>query len=1367
MSKHRYVGGIISSTLPTPSQASASGVWTLDEAQYYQKQGNWPSGSGADPYFQNTTLLLHGDGTNGAQNNTFLDSSTNNFTITRNGNTTQGAFNPYVGPGNWSNYFDGTGDYLTAPANAAYAFGTGDFTVEAWVYPVIRNATYGSQIAGPHAYTVSADWLFIINTAGNLYFQISSSSTGAQTSTSTVPLNSWSHVVVVRLSGTVTFYINGVAAGSGSYTTSVANTQALGIGAANNGNAATALTGYISNLRIVKGTAVYTSAFTPSTTPLVATTQTVLLTCNNNGFIDQSAANNTLTRNGDTRVSKFSPFTLYQVTPASYSGYFDGTGDYLSAPTSSVQLGAQEFTFETWVYFSEVANDRTLIYWNGNTSGNAALHVRTISARWALWISQNGSSWAIQQNALGSTIVAGQWYHVAVVRAGNNVRMFVNGTDITSGGYTLSGSLMTTYTLNQIGVYNSAFYYMQGSLSNFRIVSGTAVYTANFTPPTSALTTTTTVPSNQSNSVSFDGSGDYLNIATSTAFGIGTGDFTIEYWVYFNSLSGTPVVFDMRSSGADTMLSDYYNGSGNPVLYYNSANLLVSSGVVAVGSWNHIVWVRSGTTITSYVNGVARGTATSSANFGTTQPFRIGANITPGAYVNGYISNFRFVKGAAVYTSNFTPSTTPLTLTSQGATAANVSLLTCQDTLLEDNSLNYFRITPFGDARPSSANPFVSTNGIGGTSYSGFFDGTGDYLNLSSPVALAIGTNSFTWEAWVFPISTATFCVIYDNNGSGDATGTGRFLITMEVGGQIRLTTLAGTSVLLNSGTSVIPARQWTHIAISRSGTTGYLFFNGVVVNSATVSTNFLVATNSATNRPIIGANGFNTNNGFNGYISNLRVVNGTALYTSAFSPSTTPLTSVTNTALLTCQSTTFIDNSTNAFPISVSGNAVTNAFNPYSGATTLLTCQSTQFIDNSAIPVTITANGNATPERANPFTDTVTGPTPYAAATYGGSGYFDGSGDYLTFPQAALQFGTSDFTVEAWVYFTTIGTDQYIFNYASSGPTHVGINYYSGAWRIGGFNSYLVTGGSASTGQWYHVAMVRSANNLRAYINGAQIGSAVSVSGVTFSASGIGYIGAYYSTQGLNLNGYISNLRVITGTAVYTGPFVPPAAPVTAVSGTQLLVNGTNAGIFDNTTVNDLETIGSAQVSTSVVKYGTGSIYLNGLNSYLFGPNTPDLNFGSGNFTIEGWFYSISVATNGLISKWNDGGNQRGWKLDTQSAGTMTFYYSTTGSDFPVVTFSGASLDANTWTHLALVRNGSTLTLYKNGTSIGSSAFTATIFANNSQSCIGGWFVSTGTPQTVSVSPYNGYMDDVRVTKGVARYTANFTPPGGPFPNF
>ena len=134
-----YPAGILSKTPVTPAgpyaEGAASGVWKLNEVAYWVKQGLWPQAGNPtpnDPYFQYVTSLLHGDGTNGGQNNTFLDSSSNAFSITRNGNTTQGSFSPYGS--NWGNYFGGGSTYLTVPNNAAYTF-PGDFTIEIWYSP--------------------------------------------------------------------------------------------------------------------------------------------------------------------------------------------------------------------------------------------------------------------------------------------------------------------------------------------------------------------------------------------------------------------------------------------------------------------------------------------------------------------------------------------------------------------------------------------------------------------------------------------------------------------------------------------------------------------------------------------------------------------------------------------------------------------------------------------------------------------------------------------------------------------------------------------------------------------------------------------------------------------------------------------------------------------------------------------------------------------------------------------------------------------------------------------------------------------------------------------------------------------------------
>lgn len=93
-----------------------------------------------DPFFKYVSMLLPGTGTNGAQNNTFVDSSTNNFAVTRAGNTTQGTFTPY-GP-NWSNYFDGNGDRLDIANNTALQLNSVNFTIEAWVYYTTATAYF-------------------------------------------------------------------------------------------------------------------------------------------------------------------------------------------------------------------------------------------------------------------------------------------------------------------------------------------------------------------------------------------------------------------------------------------------------------------------------------------------------------------------------------------------------------------------------------------------------------------------------------------------------------------------------------------------------------------------------------------------------------------------------------------------------------------------------------------------------------------------------------------------------------------------------------------------------------------------------------------------------------------------------------------------------------------------------------------------------------------------------------------------------------------------------------------------------------------------------------------------------------------------
>jgi len=919
MSTHRYPGGVISAYPVAPSASSAIGVWTLEEALRNKAAGNWPDGSGSDVYFKNTTLLLHGDGTNGAQNNTFVDGSSNNFTITRAGNTTQGSFDPYAGPGNWGNYFNGSSYLTDMTAKAAYLFYNVDATVEFWIYPT----TFATQAViwsmRNNASAVYDNGVSTLATTGYLAWSDGS----VWNSSGVAPtLNTWNHVAWTKSSTTVKLWLNGVNVYTYGSAYSPANTnRTLSIAAADDGTLF--FTGYISNFRIVKGTAVYATAFTPSASPLVATSNTTLLTCNNNRFSDLSAGNLSLTVSGTPVVSKFSPFSLYQVTPASYSGYFDGTSAYLT-------------------------------------------------------------------------------------------------------------------------------------------------------------------------------------VAANAAFTFGTGDFTIECWVYLTGSTASYTIVDMRTAGTSVcILLNFYSGNALNLLV-NGSNVITCSGITA-NAWHHIALTRSGTSSKIFIDGVQSGSTYTDTNNYTSGITTIGRNSVAGGgtqFLPGSISNFRIVKGQALYTSNFTPSTTPLTTTSQGATAANVSLLTCQ--------------------------------------------------------------------------------------------------------------------------------------------------------------------------------------------------------------------------------STTFIDNSTNAFAI--------------------------------------TLNGSPQPKTANPFTDTVTGPTAYSTSTYGGSAYYDGNGDYLTIANnAAFNFGTGDFTIEFWLYAASgiAGNARIISNelYTGSGidiswePAGNGISWYVGST---GYRTAL-----PPTSTWSHVAFCRSGTTLRAFLNGVLSNTYTGFSSNITSTNAL-RIGAYTSLTN-PLLGYVSNLRLIKGTALYTSPFVPPSAPLTAVTNTQLLLNTTNAGIFDNTTVNDLETGGSAQISTSVVKFGTGSISFNGSNSYLTLSNNSSSNmiFGTGDFTIEAWIYPTSFTGQTNLNMIIDFR-----PLSTNGAYVCFYLALTTG--YPILTVSSTNVitgttapTLNAWNHIALTRSGTSTRVFINGNQTGSTYTDSTNYLG-----------SVGRPiigATGFFSPadyFTGYMDEIRITKGVARYTSNFTVPVAPFSN-
>ena len=236
---------------------------------------------------------------------------------------------------------------------------------------------------------------------------------------------------------------------------------------------------------------------------------------------------------------------------------------------------------------------------------------------------------------------------------------------------------------------------------------------------------------------------------------------------------------------------------------------------------------------------------------------------------------------------------------------------------------------------------------------------------------------------------------------------------------------------------------------------------------------------------------------------------------------------------------------------------------------------------------------------------------------------------------------------------------------------------------------------------------------------------------------------------NGLYFNGFISGFRFINGTCLYPSgtTFTVPTSPPTAVTNTQLLTNFTNAGILDNTGRNNLETVGNAQISTSVKKYGTGSLAFDGTGDYLLVPSSQLFTLGSsGDFTLECWIYR--VGTSGTIATtWTSSLFANRYLLYLNGSNAILWHNDAGGT-----AINGGTISATTWTHIAVVRNGSTITMYVNGTSVGTQT-SAQAFTTQADLRIGGGITGNG-------NDFNGYIDDLRITKGIARYTSNFTPP-------
>jgi len=647
-----------------------------------------------DPYYEYTTLLLPGNGTNGAQNNTFLDGSTNNFTITRNGNTTQGTFSLFSQTG-WGNYFNGSNAYLSIANDTSLQL-SGDFTIDLCVY--LTASTGSNQVLLSKWSTSQGYLIFYDNVTQKINFYNSVTSI---VSSSTVSLNTWVKITVTRSGNNYTLYIDGSSVGT-STTASTATDAggAVNIGRNTDGGSNYTL-GYISNLRIIKGSVVTPSAGGPTAPFATGTTNQVLLTCQANRFVDSNTATTakTVTPNGSPTVVAFSPFNptaSWSAATNGGSGYFDGNSDYLTLNDNAggaLDLGSGQFSVEFWWYpNSAAAGQYPLI---GDSTGNWYIIWDNNAGTNAISLGRRGQGNDV--NTTGFTLTTGNWQQVVVTRQStgtNDTRIFVNGVlrgiGTSSQNYTITTTLGiggTSTGTNVINGYLSSLRIVKGSVPSEYQTSNTTTGTQIFSPPTTPPTAVsgTSLLLNFTNagiydatskndletvgdaqistaqskwggsSISFDGTGDWLLIPDQPPQRIGTGNFTIEMWVYRNS-SGT---YGLAGKGTGTTGWLVSLNSSNQVVFTYGSSTITSSGTVSATTWTHIAVVREGTSTNQtkiYISGTNDGTGTVSTDFNQTNSMYIGADRTGGSAANAYVQDVR-ITNYARYTGNFTAPT--------------------------------------------------------------------------------------------------------------------------------------------------------------------------------------------------------------------------------------------------------------------------------------------------------------------------------------------------------------------------------------------------------------------------------------------------------------------------------------------------------------------------------------------------------------------------------------------------------------------------------------------------------------------------------------------------------------------------------------
>lgn len=640
-----------------------------------------------DPYFSSVYALLQGEGTNGST--VIVDSSTNSNAVTVTSPTALSSTRSKFG--STSVYTGVAYSSGTFTIDLGSAFLAKDYTMEMWIYYTGTDGS--SQLLMSFGSTRS--WQ--ITPSGYLRYASDNYPAGTidfshQTQLSS---NSWSHIAIVKSNNVLAMYLNGVKSTTTPTEAEVRNVLTT--------VSTFDMPGNINGYRLTKDFARYTTDFTPPSASFYAIGPTdpyynnVSLLLHGTGanasttVLDSSVAPKAVTAVGNAQINT----TQYKFNNSSM--YFDGSGDYMTVPTTTdFDLGSV-YTIEYWIRPNSTLSNFGIVHRGFYTTTTNLWDGLAFSHRWlntALRVYFYGTQSSNEQYIdVSGALVANEWRHIAVVRNGSTGEVFVNGTS--SGSITnLNTPAISTRDL-RIGRwdYSASSEDFNGYIDDLRITKGVARYTTNFTVPSVAYPSqgptdvyynnvslllhgdgtngSTTFTDNSSTPKSVSVSGNtaisttqfkygaasmYFNnsvatVTSSTDFQFGTGDFTIEFWMYPTSL---PSVGAIISDNGSFYIALESNGRVSMSL----GGISFNAGLVSANTWTHIAFSKSSSVLKSFTNGILDNSA---AN---TRTNDITGNLTLGQYSGiwqypGYIDELRITKGTGRYTANFTVPAAP------------------------------------------------------------------------------------------------------------------------------------------------------------------------------------------------------------------------------------------------------------------------------------------------------------------------------------------------------------------------------------------------------------------------------------------------------------------------------------------------------------------------------------------------------------------------------------------------------------------------------------------------------------------------------------------------------------------------------------